>query len=113
MIGNLLSNAHKYGQPPIVLRTRACAGRPEFLCIDVQDHGPGVSAEFQPQLFREFSRGSGTVVAGTGLGLHVVRNLAEAQGGTVSYSAAPRRGAIFTLTLATPATPDAEGSPTG
>ena len=103
MIGNLLCNADKYGLPPIVLRTRVCDGRPECLCIDVQDNGPGVSPEFQSQLFREFSRASGTVAAGTGLGLHVVRSLAQAQGGAVSYSAPPEGGAVFTLTLQTAA----------
>jgi signal transduction histidine kinase/DNA-binding NarL/FixJ family response regulator len=99
MIGNLLCNADKYGQAPIVLRTRPCPGHPELMCIDVQDNGPGVSAEFETQLFREFSRASGTAVAGTGLGLHVVRSLAEAQGGRVSYATAPGGGAVFTLTL--------------
>ena len=55
--------------------------------------------EFQAQLFREFSRASGAAVAGTGLGLHVVRTLAQAQGGKVSYATAPTGGAVFTLTL--------------
>jgi signal transduction histidine kinase len=99
MIGNLLSNAHKYGRPPIVLRARPSADHPELLCIDVEDNGDGVAPEFQAQLFREFSRASGTAAAGTGLGLHVVRTLAEAQGGTVSHSAAPGGGAVFTLCL--------------
>lgn len=99
MISNLLSNAHKYGQPPIVLRTKCCPDRPELFCIDVQDNGDGVAPEFQTQLFREFSRASGAAVAGTGLGLHVVYTLARAQGGTVSYATAPGGGAVFTLTL--------------
>jgi signal transduction histidine kinase len=99
MIGNLLSNAHKYGQPPIVLRTRPCDGHPELMCIDVEDDGLGVPEQFRAQLFREFSRASGTVAAGTGLGLHVVRTLAEAQGGAISYADAPGGGAVFTLTL--------------
>jgi signal transduction histidine kinase/CheY-like chemotaxis protein len=99
MVGNLLSNAHKYGEPPIVLRTRPSTDRPELLCIEVEDNGPGVAPEFQPHLFREFSRASGTAAAGTGLGLHVVRTLAEAQGGTVSYATAPHGGAVFTLVL--------------
>lgn len=101
MVGNLLSNAHKYGQPPIVVRTRPCMEQADLLCIDVQDDGRGVPAEFQPQLFREFSRASGTVCAGTGLGLHVVQSLAKAQGGAVSYADAPGGGAVFTLTLPT------------
>jgi len=99
MLGNLLSNAHKYGRPPIVLRTRSSAEHPDLLCIEVEDAGTGVPAEFQTQLFREFSRASGTAAAGTGLGLHVVRTLAQAQGGSISYAPAPDGGAVFTLTL--------------
>ena len=101
MMGNLLSNAHKYGQPPIVVRTRPCPDQADLMCIDVEDGGRGVPAEFQSQLFREFSRATGTACAGTGLGLHVVQSLAKAQRGTVSYANAPGGGALFTLTLPT------------
>lgn len=107
MISNLLSNAHKYGQPPVVLRTRPSPDDPSMLCIDVQDNGFGVAPEFREQLFREFSRASGSAVAGTGLGLHVVHTLAKAQGGTVSYDNAPNGGAVFTLCLPT-TPPDAD-----
>ena len=55
--------------------------------------------DFRDQLFREFSRPSGAVATGTGLGLYVVRSLAEAQDGTVDYSPGPTGGAVFTLTL--------------
>ena len=44
--------------------------------------------EFRPRLFQEYSRAAGTHARGTGLGLFVVRALAEAQGGAVTY--APR-----------------------
>jgi len=99
MIGNLLGNAHKYGRPPIVVRMRPCADHRELLCIDVEDNGVGVPPEFQEQLFREYSRASGTAAAGNGLGLHVVRTLVEAQGGAVSYAPGRNGGAVFTLTL--------------
>lgn len=99
MIGNLLSNAHKYGAPPVVVRTRPSDDHDALLCIDVEDCGPGVPEEFHGQLFREFSRASGTRAAGTGLGLHVVHTLARAHGGSVAYRPRDGGGSVFTLTL--------------
>ena len=70
-----------------------------LVAIDVTDSGDGVPVEFQDQLFREFSRAGGSLATGTGLGLYVVRSLAEAQGGFVTYSPAASGGACFTLAL--------------
>jgi K+-sensing histidine kinase KdpD len=50
-------------------------------------------------LFDEYTRAAGTSVEGVGLGLHVVRVLAQAQGGSIEYADHPDGGAIFTLTL--------------
>ncbi len=99
MIGNLLSNAHKYGRPPVVLRIRPSEDHDSLISIDVEDDGPGVPEDFRDQLFREFSRASGTTEAGTGLGLHVVYTLARAHGGSVTYAPRSTGGAVFTLTL--------------
>lgn len=99
MIGNLLSNAHKYGRPPVVLRIRPSDEHDTLVSIDVEDDGPGVPDDFRDQLFREFSRASGTNAAGTGLGLHVVHTLSRAHGGSVTYAPGPQGGAVFTLTL--------------
>ncbi|MCX6396832.1 MAG: response regulator [Propionibacteriales bacterium] len=99
MLGNLISNARKYGEPPIRIRIRSGSEVSRQVCIDVEDRGPGVPPDFQPQLFREFSRAGGTVAAGSGLGLNVVQTLAQAQGGSVSYQPRVGTGAVFTLSL--------------
>jgi PAS domain S-box-containing protein len=78
---NYLTNARKYGTPPI----RVEAGRRErWVEVTVTDKGPGVPPEFVPRLFQKFAQagGSGT---GTGLGLSIVRGLARAQGGDAWY----------------------------
>ena len=83
MLGNLVGNALKYGRAPFVVGVRPHPDDEQLVAIDVTDSGDGVPVEFQDQLFREFTRAGGSVATGTGLGLYVVRSLAEAQGGTV------------------------------
>jgi signal transduction histidine kinase len=107
MIGNLVRNAVKYGAPPITIRVRPDAADPGRLAIDVEDEGPGVPEDFRDRLFHEFARAPGTEVSGVGLGLHVVRALAEHHGGSVQHAPGREGGATFTLSLpvATPARP--------
>ena len=81
-----MSNAEKYGAPPLAVRVRGLGDR---VCIDVEDSGAGVPLDFRERLFDEFSRAEGAEVPGTGLGLFVVRSLAEAQGGTATYVPGP------------------------
>ncbi len=100
MLSNLLSNARKYGAPPFLVRITSQGSQ---VSIDVEDSGPGVPEGFRPHLFQEYSRAPGTSARGTGLGLFVVRALAEAQGGSVSSRPATRSGSVFTLAL--PAVP--------
>jgi signal transduction histidine kinase len=99
MLGNLVGNALKYGRAPFVVDVRAHPEDDTMVAIDVTDSGDGVPPEFQPQLFREFSRAGGSLATGTGLGLYVVRSLAEAQGGSVSYAPSASGGACFTLAM--------------
>jgi signal transduction histidine kinase/ActR/RegA family two-component response regulator len=99
MLGNLIANALKYGRAPFVVSVRPDPARADLVAIDVADSGDGVAPEFQDQLFREFTRAGGSVATGTGLGLYVVRSLAEAQGGSVSYTTSDSDGACFTVTL--------------
>ncbi|MCY1143229.1 PAS domain S-box protein [Actinoplanes sp. Pm04-4] len=99
ILGNLLTNAAKYGRPPIEVTV---TNAEELVAIRVADHGEGVPAEFVPHLFDRFARaGSGvaTTTAGTGLGLYLVRQLAQAGGLDVAYEPNEPHGAVFTLTV--------------
>jgi signal transduction histidine kinase len=99
MLANLVGNALQYGRAPYVVRVEADPTDPALLRIAVIDSGEGVPEYFQDQLFGEFSRARGAVATGTGLGLYVVKCLAEASGGSLAYSSGPTGGAVFTLTL--------------
>lgn len=98
ILSNLLSNAEKYGRPPITVHVRPDGPR---TAISVTDEGDGVAEDFRPLLFREFARAPDAPSSGTGLGLFVVRTLAEAQFGQIAYEPGPTGGARFTLTLLT------------
>lgn len=98
MLANLVHNAVKYGAPPIEVVVRGSL-RAGHLEIAVLDRGPGVPAAFRPRLFTEFARADGVTAAGTGLGLYVVRTLAEAQGGAVTHLPRDGGGAEFVITL--------------
>lgn len=99
MIGNLVRNAAKHGSPPIELTIRPDPAVGHLVAIDVADRGPGVAEAFRSRLFDEFARAPGTAAAGIGLGLHVVKSLAEAHGGSVTYSPQHGGGAVFTVRI--------------
>jgi signal transduction histidine kinase len=98
IVSNLLINACRYGEPPVVVRAAREDG---VLHVTVEDNGPGVPEEFVPQLFDRFARnasGAGAV-NGTGLGLAIARAYARAHRGEVLYRPAAPQGAAFELTL--------------
>lgn len=67
--------------------------------LRVEDDGKGIPAEKVDQLFEAFSRGE-TTQDGSGLGLYIVKQLAERLGGQIRYSKSPLGGACFTLNFA-------------
>jgi signal transduction histidine kinase len=68
--------------------------------ISVSDRGPGILSDMRRRLFRPFARGSGDdAPAGLGLGLALVKALAEAHQGAVSYEARPDGGSVFMVFL--------------
>jgi signal transduction histidine kinase len=80
MVDNLLLNAVRHGRPPVTVAARA---EGDQVVITVSDAGSGVPDDVLPRLFERF----GTSRGGTGLGLYIVRELAEAQSGDARYDA--------------------------
>lgn len=99
---NLVGNAHSYGAAPVEVEVRRVDGT---IQLRVCDHGPGVSPAFLPELFEPFTRddASTTHPPGTGIGLSIVRSLAELQSGSVTYEERDGGGACFVVSL--PAVP--------
>src|SRR5215212_1952413 len=81
VLSNVLINAVRYGEPPIVV---AAEQRDRHIRIAVEDQGPGVPEELQTRLFERFARGDSA--RGSGLGLAIARAYARAHGGDLVYS---------------------------
>ncbi|UOQ97277.1 PAS domain-containing protein [Hymenobacter sp. 5317J-9] len=96
---NLLSNAVKYhrpGHPPVVTLRASCPKGQVWL--EVADNGLGLSDEEQAKLFVMFRR-LHTHVPGTGVGLYMVKRMAENAGGTVRVHSQLGWGSTFTVVL--------------
>lgn len=99
VLRNLLDNAIKYS-PGSSSVTVSLATAGDEAVIRVRDQGRGLDAAELANAFRPFWRGSDRATGGTGLGLHLVRELVMAHGGSVAADSAGRdRGAEFTVRL--------------
>ena len=88
----------QHGRPPVEAETRS-TGRNAVLRIC--DRGPGVAEAERARMFLPFQRsGAADARSGTGLGLALVRQIAERHGGTVVYGPCDGRASCFTVTLA-------------
>ncbi len=100
---NLLGNAIAYSPATSTVTISARAAQDGRVAISVADEGPGVSAEQAARIFDKFERlgrdAEGGKDGGSGLGLYISRRLAEAMEGSLTVSAAPGGGALFTLEL--------------
>ncbi|HET7648291.1 MAG TPA: HAMP domain-containing sensor histidine kinase [Gaiellaceae bacterium] len=93
-VGNLLDNAAKYSPPGAPIEVTVRDGS-----VVVSDHGPGIAAEDLPRVFDRFYRAAAArAKPGAGLGLAIVREAAEAHGGTATAENGAT-GARFRLTL--------------
>jgi PAS domain S-box-containing protein len=101
MVANLISNAVKFTPPggEVTITARRVG---DHVVIEVHDTGIGVPEDEQPGLFTRFFRSSISMeqeTQGTGLGLFIVKHVAEAHGGTVAVVSAPGMGSTFTARL--------------
>jgi two-component system OmpR family sensor kinase len=96
---NLVENALKYSREDDTIEIRAREDGPVVI-VDVADTGPGIAVEDLPHVWEELNRGSGARgVPGSGLGLALVKAIAERHGGHVRLHSVPGRGTVFTLEL--------------
>jgi len=98
-VDNLLENAVKYGDPvrPIAVRLEEIRGR---AIVSVQNYGSYIPAEEQENLFKAFMRTQSAHTKkkrGWGLGLVMVRGMAEGHGGSVTVDSSPERGTAFVI----------------
>jgi signal transduction histidine kinase len=96
IVGNLVTNALRYGAPPVEIKAEQ---QDRHLRVFVEDHGEGVPAQFVPELFERFTRSSRERAGGTGLGLAIARSYARAHNGDLFYEDAEPHGARFQLIL--------------
>ena len=89
-LGNLIDNALRHGDGDVDL---SAAVRGDTLELHVRDHGPGLPAGFVDRAFERFSRpDAARSGAGAGLGLAIVRMIAEAHGGSAHLADRPGGG---------------------
>lgn len=106
-IENLVTNALKYGDPtkPITIRIQELHGR---AIVSVRNEGAHIPPEEQETLFRSYMRSQSAQKGknqGWGLGLAMVRGMAEGHGGSITVDSAPDRGTTFIIDVPVDARP--------
>jgi signal transduction histidine kinase len=94
---NLVANAHRH--TPSGTRI-AIGGRatPDGILLEVEDDGPGIPTQAREFVFERFSR-LDHAVAGSGLGLTIVKAVIERHGGRIWFESEPGHGASFFVFL--------------
>jgi signal transduction histidine kinase len=96
---NLLSNAIGFSEQSGRIALN-CGREDSMLAFTVEDQGVGIPEDYQQVVFNRFeSRSHGSRHRGAGLGLSIVKSLAELHGGTVSLDSAPGHGTRVTVLL--------------
>jgi len=99
---NLLSNAVKYAPESKV--DVICRRNPAGVEVQVRDYGQGIPEKYLPHIFERFFRvpEQSISIRGTGLGLHICKQLVEAHHGSIKVESQPGAGTTFTVLLPIP-----------
>lgn len=98
---NLLSNALKFTSQGYVQATVTLESN-QWLLLEVEDSGMGMTASVQQNLFQEFQQGDTSITrqfGGTGLGLAITKRLIDLLGGEVNFRSTLGQGTVFRVTL--------------
>lgn len=95
---NLLENAVKHGRDGGEIRV-SCVRRDDAIVVAIDDDGPGIPPSERHAIFGLGVRGQGVSRPGRGIGLAIVKAIAQRSGGTVTAGASPLGGARFELLL--------------
>jgi CheY-like chemotaxis protein len=102
IISNLVGNAAKYTPPGGSIRISVKAEK-DSVVLEVEDNGIGIPEDLLPRVFDLFVQGARNLdrsEGGLGIGLSIVKRLAELHGGSISaFSAGPGRGSLFRVRL--------------
>jgi two-component system phosphate regulon sensor histidine kinase PhoR len=108
VLGNLIENAIKYGQPKngaparVVIAAREVFDPYDAVEFSVKDAGPGIASEHLSRIFERFYRVDKTrsrESGGTGLGLAIARHMVQSQGGAIRAESELGAGSTFLFTL--------------
>lgn len=114
ILDNLLVNAARYSDPGSTITVRGIDGGDGFTELTVVDRGIGIPPDELDRIFERFYRGRGEEVRrvrGTGVGLAIVKDLVEAQGGTIRVESTPGDGSTFTVRMPASQEADQAASP--
>ena len=107
VVGNLLTNAFKFGDGRPIEITVESKG--PIARLVVVDHGIGIAPEDVERIFRRYEQAiSSRAFGGLGLGLYIARQIIEAHGGTIRVESQPGAGSTFSVDLPRGATTSAE-----
>ncbi|MES9936135.1 MAG: CHASE domain-containing protein [Sedimenticola sp.] len=104
VLDNLLSNAAKYGAEQDEIDVAVTVNE-RVVQISVQDHGPGIPAEFQERIFGKFAQADSSDTrqkGGTGLGLSIAKAIVVHHGGRIWFETEEGKGTRFIFQLPIP-----------